>query len=37
MLLKGLKGEIGMSPGLDSLAFSLFNNFLPLSWAAKAP
>lgn len=37
MLLKGLKGEIGMSSALDELANSLYNNFLPRSWANKAP
>merc|ERR1711990_99712 len=37
LLLKGLKGEIGMNDQLDAIAFSLYNNFLPEAWANKAP
>jgi len=37
LLLKGLKGEIGMNDMLDAIAFSLYNNFLPKAWADKAP
>lgn len=37
LLLKGLKGEIGMNDQLDAIAFSLYNNFLPKAWADKAP
>ena len=37
LLLRGLKGEIGMNDLLDQIAFSLYNNFLPTAWADKAP
>lgn len=36
-LQKALVGEIGMSAELDSLATSLFNGFLPHSWAKLTP
>jgi hypothetical protein len=29
LLLRGMKGEIGMNDQLDAIAFSLYNNFLP--------
>jgi len=36
-LKRALKGEIGMNNELDGLSTSLFNGFLPGSWASKAP
>ena len=36
-LKRALKGEIGMSSQLDELALSLYNGFLPTSWAKLAP
>jgi dynein heavy chain, axonemal len=36
-LSRALKGEIGMSDELESLADALFNGFLPAMWAGKAP
>ena len=36
-LLKALSGKIGMNAELDNLAASLYNSFLPSSWAKLAP
>ena len=36
-LQRALIGEIGMSDDLDSLGESLFNGFLPPTWAKSAP
>ena len=36
-LKRALKGEIGMNGELDDLSLSLFNGFLPASWAKLAP
>jgi len=36
-LKKALNGEIGMNAELDDLSLSLFNGFLPASWAKLAP
>lgn len=36
-LARALKGEIGMSDELESIADALFNGFLPAMWAGKAP
>jgi len=36
-LKKALNGEIGMNNELDDLSLSLFNGFLPASWAKLAP
>jgi len=36
-LKKALNGEIGMNSELDDLSLSLFNGFLPASWAKLAP
>jgi len=37
LLLKALKGEVGMSQDLDDLSFSLFNGLLPTPWRKLAP
>eukprot|EP00466_Bigelowiella_natans_P011733 jgi/Bigna1/49976/estExt_Genewise1.C_620014 len=37
LLLKALKGEVGMSQDLDDLSFSLFNGLLPAPWRKLAP
>jgi len=36
-LKRALVGEIGMSSNLDELGNSIFNGFLPSSWARWAP
>lgn len=36
-LKRALNGEIGMNSELDNLSLSLFNGFLPESWARLAP
>jgi len=36
-LKRALNGEIGMNSELDNLSLSLFNGFLPDSWARLAP
>lgn len=36
-LKRALNGEIGMNGELDDLSLSLYNGFLPLSWAKLAP
>ena len=36
-LLKALSGKIGMNSELDNLSISLYNSFLPSSWAKLAP
>lgn len=36
-LLRALSGKIGMNAELDELAVSLYNSFLPTSWAKLAP
>mmetsp|Transcript_12497 Transcript_12497/g.8731 ORF Transcript_12497/g.8731 Transcript_12497/m.8731 type:complete len:81 (+) Transcript_12497:9748-9990(+) len=36
-LKRALIGEIGMSSSLDDLGNSIFNGFLPASWAKWAP
>lgn len=36
-LKRALNGEIGMNTELDDLSLSLFNGFLPNSWAKLAP
>ena len=37
LLLKALKGEVGMSQELDDLSFALFNGLLPAPWRKLAP